>query len=461
MVAWEDLFPSGSMAEQFLIWNVGSALVNAVLAPVLTGLQAELWSGAVAGSGGHLHMPLSPADYADAVVRNFVAKGDAQDGAQMSGVNGGDFETLIRLAGDAPSPGQLAEALRRGLIPEGGVGAESTSFLQGIAEGRLGDKWAETIKGLSQIWPTPTDALAAYLEGQIDEGTARQLYQRFGGDPDYFEMLYNTRGNAPTPMEAITMLRRGIIPSSGTGPDSVSYEQAFLEGPWRNKWLGPFQKLSVYLPPPRTVSALLKSGAIDTPTAQRIWQESGLDADMAAAYAKSASGEKLAGSKQLAEATVLTLYETQAITEGEATKYLTGLGYDGAEVKLILELSDLQRELRVLNSSVTRIGTLYVAHKITRKAAGDALAALEVTGDHAAAILKLWDIERTANVRLLTESQIVDAWDYGVMTQEQAMTELTNIGYTPFDAWVLISNKAKGPQPNPPPMVDTGPGTVP
>lgn len=449
------------MAEQFLIWNVGSALVNAVLGPVLTSIQAELTSQALTASDGTVHAPLSPAAYAEAVVRNFIPDADAASGAALSGINSGDFEVLRHLAGDAPAPGQLAEALRRGLIDETGTGAGSTSFAQGIAEGRLADKWTEVMKGLAQIWPTPTDALAAYLEGQVDETTARGLYQKFGGDPDYFDLLYNTRGNAPTPMEAITMLRRGIIPASGTGPDSVSYEQAFLEGPWRNKWLGPFQKLSEYLPPPRTVSALLKSGAIDSATAQKIWQESGLTAEMAAAYAKSASGEKLAGSKQLAEGAVITLYETRAITEADAHKYLEALGYDTAEVALVLELTDLQRELRVLNSSITRVGSLYVAHKITRQAAAQALTDLEVAPAHADHLLKLWDIERTANVRLLTQAEITAAWEYGNMTQDKALTELQNLGYTPFDAWVLLSNKAKGPQPNQPPMVDTGPGTVP
>lgn len=461
MAAWGDLFPEGSIAEQFLIWNVGSAVVSAILAPVLTSVQSELFSAAVGASGGAVHAPLSPADYANAVVRNFISEGDGAAGSSMSGINPGDFRTLVHLAGDAPAPGQLAEALRRQIITEGGTGADSTSFEQGIAEGRLADKWAPVIKSLSQIWPTPTDALQAVLEGQVDEATGQALYEKFGGDPAYFTLLYNTRGNAPTPMEALTMLRRGIIPAGGTGPESVSYEQAFLEGPWRNKWLGPFKALAEYLPPPRTVSALLKSGAISDATAQKIWQQSGLTADMAAAYAKSASGEKLAGSKELAQGVVLTLYETRAVTESEADQYLTALGYGATEIKLLLELSDLQRELRVVNSSITRIGTLYVAHRITRGAASDALDALDVAATHRDHLLTLWDIQRSSNVRQLTAAQIVDAWEYQVLSQAEAMTELQNIGYTPFDAWVLLSVKAKGPQEGKPPMTDTGPGTVP
>jgi hypothetical protein len=52
------------------------------------------------------------------------------------------------------------------------------------------------------------------------------------------------------------MANRGIIPWSGSGPRSTSFEQAFLEGPWRNKWLGPFRKAAEYFPPPRTITAM-------------------------------------------------------------------------------------------------------------------------------------------------------------------------------------------------------------
>ena len=69
---------------------------------------------------------------------------------------------------------------RRGVNPEGGNGADAVTFEQGIAEGRLKDKWTAMMKGLAQEWPTPTDALAALLEGQVSEEEGRALYERFG-----------------------------------------------------------------------------------------------------------------------------------------------------------------------------------------------------------------------------------------------------------------------------------------
>ena len=112
---------------------------------------------------------LSPADSAEAVVRNFLPHADALAIAEKQGVSPADFATLTHLAGDAPGPQQLAEALRRGAIPEQGKGAGSVSFEQGIAEGRLADKWAPVIRALAQIWPTPVDALNALLKGQVTD----------------------------------------------------------------------------------------------------------------------------------------------------------------------------------------------------------------------------------------------------------------------------------------------------
>jgi len=81
-------------------------------------------------------------------------------------------------------------------------------------------------------------------------------------------------------------------------------------------------------------------------------------------------------------------------------------------------------------------------------------------------IMATWQLENSINVKLLTEAQIVNAWSLGIMTQQEAETELGNIGFTPYDSWVLLSIKAKGPldgKPSPGPAPPQGavvPGTT-
>lgn len=449
-----SLFGEGSAASQFLLYGVAFTLGNALLAPVVEEVREEMLRRDPI-------MPITPAQLADMVVRNFVTPEAGATEAALSGVNAERFGLMVDDAGEPPGPIDLATLLTRGQIAYEGTGAAATTYQQGVAEGRLKNKWAGAVLDLAVDWPTPADVLQAFIRSQLTEGDARALFKQVRGNPDFFTLLYETRGNPVSPGELITLARRKVIPWDGTGPDRLTVQQGVAEGDTKNKWYPAVKALGVYVPPPRTVTALERSGAIDQAQAAQLYQDNGLAPDLAAAYAKAGTAEKLAGTRQLAEGAIATLYETRAITNAEAATYLGHLGYAADEAALVLELGDLQRELRVLNSAVTRVGTLYVAHKITRDAAGKALAAYGVVGDHQAHLLATWDTERVANVRQLTPAQIVDAWEYGNLDDGEASGELVAIGYTPFDAWVLLSNKAKKPLPGKPAQGPPGPGLLP
>lgn len=394
--------------------------------------------------------PLSPADAASAAVRNFLPSDQAQAEAGKSGVDPAVFQTLVHLSGDAPGPQQLAEALRRGDIPATGTGPDSTSFQQGIAEGRLADKWTSTIKALAKIWPTPPLALDALLKGQLTETDAQALYEKLGGDPQFFQTLYDTRGNAPSPVEALQLANRGIIPWTGTGADVVSYEQAFKEGPWRNKWEPAFKALADYIPPPETVRTLLEQGAITHDQASKWWNAYGLPADTVQAYLNAANFNNTAATRGLTESSVLDMYYAQLTTRDDAAKLLSLFGVPAQNQDLMLAYVDMRRAIAAVNSAVSRIQALFVGRKISVSTASDALNRLKIPAATVDSIIQTWQLEASVNVKTLTESHIVDAWDYGIMNQATAQAELVAIGYTPYDAWVQLSIKNKAPLPNPP-----------
>jgi hypothetical protein len=450
MAGLGDLFGKGSIAEQLFVWGVLNQIIGALAGPYFEELQHDV-------NVKHPVGELSPAELADATVRNFLAQGDAASHAQKSGLTADKFALLVHLAGEAPGPLQLAVALRRGLIPEGGTGAGSISFTQGISEGRLANKWAETIKRLAVEWPTPTDALEALLEGQISEAEGRALYEKFGGDPDYFTMLFNTRGQAPTPMEALEMARRGIIPWEGTGPASVSFHQAFLEGPWRNKWLTPFRELGVYVPPSRTISALLRAGSITESKAAELWAKQGLEPDLIKAFINDATKGKAATSRDLTRGEIEQMHEQHILSDAQATDLLHKLGYDPHEAELIITSGNVRRATQAVNSAVTRIRTLFVGHKIVKAAAVSSLTALGITSQQVSAIIRTWELEESINVRQLTPAQITGAWDKKIISESEALSELEAIGYTPRDAWILLSEKHGSKLPGEP---GRGPGEI-
>ena len=409
---------------------------------------------------------LSPPDAASAVVRNFLPIAEAQAIAEQSGVSAASFATMMRLAGDAPAPGQLAEALRRKVIPETGTGANVVSFRQGIAEGRLADKWEPMIKALAQIWPTPTAALEALLKGQVTHGEAVRLYEQFGGDPQFFDLLYNTQGEAPSPLELIAMANRGYIPWDGLGPQEVSYAQGFHEGRWRNKWSPVYRKFAVYVPPESTVVTLLSHGAIDPATAAQLLRKQGMDATLIEAYLDEAATEALSGYRGATVATVLTSYHERIISAATAKTILASLHVTPSAIDLLLAYINAERDFAAVNSAVTRVQRQFATRKITERTAHQSLVTLGIPAENIGPMIAAWTVENSIAVRVLTEAQILKAWKLEILSRPEAETELENIGYTPFDAWVLLSSEhgaaikdrpAQGPAPVQPQVI---PGTT-
>lgn len=486
MAGLGDIFGKGSIAEQIFVWGVLNQVITALGQPYFTeltqlvnshtpnvvidpttaatllvrgflgdtdaedeaaksGIDRTRFRNLVAAATPRI----APADLAQLVVRNFMDTESAYTEAAFSGLDSDRFDRLVQIAGDAPAPGDLATALRRGVIPEEGP-PDGVSFAQGIREGRLADKYVPLIKALAVQWPTPDDALNALLEGQVDPDTGKALYEKFGGDPDYFQMLYDTRGSAPTPLEAIEMVKRGVIPKDGTGPDVTSYEQAFLEGPWRNKWSGPYYALADYLPPPRTVTAMLKTGSLSTDEAATLLTKQGLTPDLVQAYLADATQQASAKEKDLTLSSILGLYQAHILSQTDTQSMVESLGYSPENATWLIEMRNLQRAIAAVNSAVSRIQSLYIGYKITRETAQATLNALAVPADQVAGLLQVWDLEVAANVKQLTAAQIVDSWAIGAADQAEAVQELQSIGYTAFDAWRLLSIKAKTPLPNKP-----------
>lgn len=407
------------------------------------------------------HQLLTPADLASAVVRNFTGHGPAAETAAKQGVDAADFATLVHLSGDAPGPQQLAEALRRGLIPADGTGPGSTSFLQGIAEGRLADKWAPVIRGLSQIWPTPVDALDAALKGQITDAEGRSLYQKLGGDLEFYTWLLASIGDSPTPLEAAAMAARGIITEHGLGPAVLSYDQAVKESRYRNKWGKSYRALSEHIPAPSTVVTLLAHRQLDEPTAHKLLLQNDMPEALAAAYVGEAEYTAISDYRGLTESAVVGMYIAHIVTRDQAVQLLGVLHVSEQAAGLLLDYADLRYVVDSVNKSVQRIAQLFTGRKIGQTTAADALTKLGITPAAVDQIIGDWELQAAANVKTLTESQITEAAYREIIPVDEALTELGAIGYTPYDAWVVLSLKFKTPLPGKPPrIVAPPPGAV-
>ena len=425
---------TGAASTSF-IQGIAESRLHNKWAPMVEALSAQL---------------LSAPDAADAVVRNFLSMADGQKVAAQQGVDAATFAVMTHLAGDAPGPQQLAEALRRGAIVTDGTGAASTSFTQGIAEGRLADKWAPVIQALSKIWPTPVSALNATLKGQVTLDQGKALYERLGGDPQFFQVLYDSEGSAPTPLELIEMANRGHIPWDGTGASAVSYAQGFLEGPWRNKWEPVYAKFAAYLPPPGEITKFLADGSITAAQASAYYAQHGMDATVIAAELESAHLAALSEYRGLSVGTAIKAYRALIITAEQVTDILTSLHVQPDAITLLLEYADFERTFAQINNAVTRVRSLFVSRKITQSVARDSLTTLGIPAQTIPEIIDVWTLEVSVNVKVLTGTEVAQAFVYKAFTQPEAIQELVNIGYTPLDAWALLCIHAKATLPDKP-----------
>lgn len=454
MAGLGDLIGEGSTARQLFEWAVLQQVVAAFFAPYVQEVTNGVWAA-------HPDMPLSPAEAATAVNRSFLTDAEGTAQAAKSGIPADHFAVLQHLAGNAPSPTDLVNALRRGLIPRDGAGAESTSFQQGIAEGNLLNKWTDVVAKLAVEWPTPATAATAALKGQVPLDEGKALYEKFGGDPQWFDLVHNTEGSAPTPDEAVGMALRGIIPWEGSGPGAVSYHQAFREGPWRDKWEAAYRGAAFWWPTIGEVVDLYRYGQVDHAEAAAMLTRRGLDDTQVAAWLGYADANAVDDYRGLTEQAVLSMIAAGYVSDEQARTMLKALHKGPAAIDTLISYAHVQRALSALTRSVDRIGNLFQARKITSDTARQTLLRLHVPPTTIDDILADWSAVAAVNVRTLSEAQIADAWERKIYTQDEAMTELTNIGYTPFDAWTLLSIKAKGPLPGKPAQGPAAPiGTV-
>lgn len=391
------------------------------------GLPAEVFGGVLSLRRQHL----APADAALGLLRGTLDKQRADNAAHAAGLNNEDFQTLVDNTGEPPGLQDLLMLWRRGKI-------DTAKLNRGIRQSRVRDEWIGTIHELGVMPPSPNEVLAAYLEGQIGRGEAEKRWKEAGGDPSWFQHAYDATGQAPSPNMLAELANRGVIGWKGKGPKSVSFEQGFLEGPWRNKWLEPMRKLAEYLPPPRTITAMVKEGALTHKQATKFLMDQGLTHELATAYVTGATSEKVKPQKELAAGQIATLYQDQAIDRTQAIGMWEDLGYEKHEANFLAVLAEFARVQHYTTTAISTIHSRYTGHVIERETASNDLDALSVPSSQRDSLLGLWDLERQAKVKLLTAAEVKKAVHKELLSEPEAMARLLKMGYPQQDAEIYL-----------------------
>ena len=428
------------VVKQILIWQVMGQIFAPILAPVVAELEKGVWSAAVEGSNGAVSIPLSPADLVDIAIKSHLKPETAAGLAAQSGVSPEQFKLLLESAGEPLGPQELLAAFRRAIIPED---ADPTlpSLRQGIRESRINNKWITVLEALQWQPLTVGDAVDAWVESQISPEEAKTRLRVQGIKEEEATILFNTRGRPPSPSELLEMANRGLIPVEGTGPDVLSVQQGIFEGATKNKWWQALAQLRLYHPPPRTIVALLRAGAIPDELGLTLLKQAGLTDELATAYIKEAHQSKTATTRELTATNIATLYAAKAMTEAEAIAALEKIGYTPTDAALELELASAKVAQSQLTSATNRVRALYIGHHIEKADAIKTLGELGLPGDQVTHLVATWELERGLNVHTLTASELATAAFYGIISDQEAVDRMTHLGYGPRDAWIMLGNR--------------------
>lgn len=431
------LFGKGSPAEQLLLWQVLAQIVGTVMGPELQLLDRAVNELLQA-------TPLAPAQLADMVVRGHVDIGDATAYAKQSGISPTDFQRMVDDAGEPPGITFLLQAFRRGYIAQSGSGAQSTSLEQGIRESRLHPKWTDVVEKMGLQPVGVADAVDAVVEGQIDYAFGEHIAYLNGIGPDDFRILVNTRGNPPSPTELAMLLKRGLIPLEGTGPDAISFQQGIFEGASKDKWWQYYAKLADYIPPPRTVITLVKDGDVTDEQGLALLAESGLTSELSQIYIASAHKQRSATHKTVISGELRTVARRGFIdghlSESQFRKTLADAGLATDVIDKEVEAANLSVSIGHHTFSLSQIKKQRQEGLIDDGQALQRLVAAGWTEEDAQSQINEWNAESKVGRTGFSEARVLAYLKGGILTDQQAYDLLTSLGINSANASFLVKH---------------------
>lgn len=371
-----------------------------------------------------LNVPLSYQDVALAHMRGQASQGEYYHSAKLNGVSEADASTYLASIGEPPGTMDLLEGLRRGFLSEGDVE-------KGIKQSRVRDEWIPFLTQLRYSPMSIADAVDAAVQNHISQEQARAIAEQNGLEPGQYDVLYQTAGSPLSRTELNELYNRGII-----GSNVVL--QGLAESRMKDKYTQDAFALRRRLLEPRTLSTMVHNGAMAHAVAIKKAMETGYNQEDAEYLIASASNQKMQTYRDKLMAEIETLYVDGAYTEDQLLTSAKGMGYSAEEAKVIAQTADYKREQHVFQTATSVIRSKLIGHHIDKSTASNMLDGIGMPATQRDYLLKVWELEASANVRTLTEAQTIKAVKDQVMTADEALARLVRMGYSDEDATLLL-----------------------
>lgn len=407
-----DLVNRGQMSEGEAEGWLHRAAVPAALRPRILGLRQAL---------------LPPDLAALAVLRGVISEAEGAAIAARSGVSAADFTIMIEDTGEPLGLEQLLEASRRGFI-------DTARLVRGILQSRVRNEWVDVAEKLAFSPASTADAVQGVVQGHLDFARGEQIATQNGLEPGNFGWMYDTAGEPLSRTELEELYNRGEV-------TQAEVEQGLRESRLKNKYVPLAFKLHVRLIEPRQIVSALTHGAISKADAMAQLREQGFSAASAAILIAEGSNARIATHHGLTLAEIRALYTDRLTTRAESERWLAALGYDTADATRLFALWDFLAAAALTRAAIGVIRAKYVAHHISEQQVVLEINQLGIAPDARDRYLKIWNLERAAATRLLTEAQIIKAIKAHLPGTSDAwgLERLTQLGYDAGDALLLLA----------------------
>lgn len=368
--------------------------------------------------------PLSPADLADMVVRGIITQDEGARVATQSGVSAEDFDKLVLDTGEPIALMQLLEARRRGFIDE-------DRLRRGILQSRIRNEWIDVAEKLAYEPMSVADAVNAVVQNHLSMQQGEAIAQQNGLEPNMFGILYETAGEPLSRTEMEELYNRGLVTQE-------QVNQALRESRVKDKYVDLAFQLHRKVPPIFTVQRALKSGSISHDDAVRVVMESGYakaDAEWIVAAGTATSTES-SSSKVITA--VEELYIGNAISQADALAAFKAQGLSEHAAQVTLSAAEFRREAKISAQVIAAIRSRFIGRHITANVASGLLDKIGIPTQQRDILISLWSVEQSANVRTLTEAQVVKAVAKQIITADEGAARLTAMGYSATDAQLLL-----------------------
>jgi hypothetical protein len=404
----------------FAVRAIIDQFVFAAIAPLVQDVTNKAWPALGAS------VPLSPAAAATAVLKGVLTESQGAQWAEQSGTGAAAFHNLVQIAGNAIGIEEALLLWRRGQITE----AELDRI---IHYSNIRSDFGPDVKKLRYAAPSIGNVLAGAVQNQLPIPDAQTKFQEAGLAPDNFDWMYRTHGRPISPLEAARLVHRGKM-------TRADFDQVVRESDVKDKYIDDLFEVSVYVPPVRSVMAMLRAGAISDAQATALFLENGVRQSDIAGYLAEAHHQKSSVVRELTQAQVLRLYGAKFMDRATALTKLEALNYDATTAATLLDFADETRHERYVNAVVTRVHARYVAYKLNDHDVNVALAADGVPPDAVADLLALWKIERGANLHVLSIAQIVGAYVRVYIDAAECKRRLLAAGVQPADIGIVVAD---------------------